>query len=524
MPICEFDAIIVGAGHNSLACASHLVTKGWRVLVLERAEVAGGAIKTGEYTDPGFHHDWAAMNLSLFRGSEFFKKYGQDLILNGLEFVPVSNCFASVFPDKKWLGISNDPVINMDRISAFSLKDKKTWEEMTEAFPSDSSHIFKLLGSKMRFKSLAFLLLSLIRKKGFGGSVDFIRFLLMSPRAWLDKNFESSHLKATLAAWGLHLDFAPDIAGGALFSYLEAMTNQSFGMVIGKSGADNIVKSMVKYIELKGGSLLCKSEVVEIIHNEGRANGVKLLDGSIINAKRCVIANLSPSALIRLTKGINNHRYTEVMSKFKHAPGTLMIHLSMKELPDWKAGNELKNFAYVHIAPSMEQMAKTYQQAVEGLLPDQPVIVVGQPTAVDPSRSPVGKHILWVQVRMAPGIIKGDSKKEISETDWSKAKEAFAQRAINIIEEYAPNTREKIISYTIVSPIDLELDNPNLVLGDQICGSHHLTQNFIFRPVRGYSTGKTPIQDLYHTGAAVWPGGGTGAGSGYLLGRMLAGD
>ncbi len=200
-----------------------------------------------------------------------------------------------------------------------------------------------------------------------------------------------------------------------------------------------------------------------------------------------------------------------------------MIHLSMTELPDWKAGNELKSFAYVHIAPSMDQMAKTYQQAIAGLLPDQPVIVVGQPTAVDPTRSPTGKHILWVQVRMAPGIITGDAKKEIRETDWSKAKEAFAQRAIDIIEDYAPNTKEKIISYTVVSPIDLELDNPNLVLGDQICGSHHLEQNFVFRPARGYSGGETPIQDLYHTGAAVWPGAGTGAGSGYLLGRMLAG-
>lgn len=72
-------------------------------------------------------------------------------------------------------------------------------------------------------------------------------------------------------------------------------------------------------------------------------------------------------------------------------------------------------------------------------------------------------------------------------------------------------------------PPALEADNPNLVGGDQVCGSHHLSQHFLFRPTRGHADGSTPIKGLYHTGAAVWPGAGTGAGSGYLLARRLAG-
>ena len=75
-----------------------------------------------------------------------------------------------------------------------------------------------------------------------------------------------------------------------------------------------------------------------------------------------------------------------------------------------------------------------------------------------------------------------------------------------------------------MSPIELQNDNPNLVFGDQICGSHHLTQHFIYRPVRGYTDGKTPIRNLHLTGAAVWPGAGAGAGSGFMLGRKLAGN
>jgi phytoene dehydrogenase-like protein len=76
----------------------------------------------------------------------------------------------------------------------------------------------------------------------------------------------------------------------------------------------------------------------------------------------------------------------------------------------------------------------------------------------------------------------------------------------------------------VVTPKDLEADNPNLIGGDQVCGSHHLHQHFLFRPARGHADGSTPVPNLHLTGAAVWPGGGTGVGAGYLLARKLAGN
>ena len=75
----------------------------------------------------------------------------------------------------------------------------------------------------------------------------------------------------------------------------------------------------------------------------------------------------------------------------------------------------------------------------------------------------------------------------------------------------------------MVSPLDLEADNPNLVGGDQVAGSHHLSQNFLFRPALGHATGKTPVEGLHITGASVWPGAGTGAGAGYMLAQKLGG-
>ena len=132
-------------------------------------------------------------------------------------------------------------------------------------------------------------------------------------------------------------------------------------------------------------------------------------------------------------------------------------------------------------------MSRAYHQALAGQLPGAPVIVVGQPTAVDSGRAPPGKHILWLQVRAVPYEIKGDAAGTIEARDWSVAAQPYADRMIDLVESYAPGLRASIRGMTILSPLDLERINPNLVRGDSLAGSHHLDQNFLFRPVGGWS-------------------------------------
>ena len=514
------DAVIVGAGHNGLACAVCLSHAGWHVHVVEQNAVPGGAVKTGEYTAPGFRHDWAAMNLSLFAGSAFFRQFGEKLTGDGAAFVSAKHCFSSVFPDGSWFGVSKDPDETHRRAAAYSERDAATWKAMTEAFPLEAEILFAILGSTFGKRASARTLWTVLRKKGLAGSMDLARFLLSSPRAWLDETFETEQIKATLAAWGMHLDFAPDIAGGALFPYLEAMANQAFGMALGQGGADTIIKAMVQRVEAAGGTVECNAAASRILVDGSAAVGVELADGRQIRASKGVIANVAPAALLQMTGGTGNSKYDRNLSRFQHAPGTMMIHLAVDDLPDWIVP-ELRKFAYVHLAPSLDQIARTYQQAKAGLLPDTPIVVTGQPTVVDPSRAPDGKHVLWLQVRMVPADIRGDAAGAIGAMDWTQAAEPYAERVLDIVEQYAPGIRGKIIARTVVTPVEFEVDNPNLVGGDQICGSHHLFQNFLFRPMRGHTDGRTPVDRLYHTGASVWPGAGTGAGSGYMLGQKL---
>src|SRR5438477_3333910 len=226
----NYDAIIVGSGHNGLACAIHLAKQGWKVGVFERNKVAGGAVQTREVTLPGFRHDLFAMNLGLFAGSPFMRTHGEALTRHGLAFAGAIDCFATPFPDGTWFGVSKDVEKNIARAASFSAADAETWREMSNKFGRDAPYIFALLGSPMPSRDLLSIGWKAWRAQGLPWVIDTLRLLVSSPRAFLDENFESDKIKATLAAWGLHLDFSPDIAGGALFPYLEAMADQSFGM------------------------------------------------------------------------------------------------------------------------------------------------------------------------------------------------------------------------------------------------------------------------------------------------------
>lgn len=521
-----FDAVVIGAGHNGLATAIHLAKRGWRVGVFEAQGEAGGAVKTRELTLPGYRHDLAAMNLSMFAGSPFLRENGEALARHGLAFAPAENCFASVFPDGTWFGVSKTLEDTLSRLSALSPADAAAWQRLLGQFGSDAPHIFGLLGSVMPSLAAAKVVWKAWRQNGTAWTLAMLRFLLTSTRTWLDANFENPKVKATLAAWGMHLDFPPDVSGGALFPYLESMANQAFGMVIGKGGADTMIKAMVSYLQELGGTVTLNAPVKEILQSAGSADGILLADGRQIRATKAVVANVTPAILFGklLPQGSGDQAADMRFKAFRPGPGTMMVHLALSKPLSWKAGKALSQFSYVHVAPSFDYMTKSYTQAMDGLLPEAPVIVVGQPTAIDPSRAPAGKHIAWLQVRVLPKHVSGDAGGKIKGSDWAKIKESYADRVLDILDTYAPGTRKAVLGRAVFSPDDLETENPCLVGGDNLSGSHHLDQNFLFRPVAGYSRYKTPLKGLYMCGAATWPGAGTGAGSGYLLGKMLAGE
>ncbi len=128
-----------------------------------------------------------------------------------------------------------------------------------------------------------------------------------------------------------------------MFPYLEGMAGQAFGMVIGTGGADTVTRAQVAAIRARGGVVECGASVDRILHANGRATGVTLTDGRQITATKAVIAGVAPRALPHLTRG-TTPAFDTAMQRFAHAPGTMMIHLALSDLPKWRAEG-LRSFA-----------------------------------------------------------------------------------------------------------------------------------------------------------------------------------
>ena len=155
-----------------------------------------------------------------------------------------------------------------------------------------------------------------------------------------------------MAVWGMHLDFSPDVAGGALFPYLEGMADQIFGMALGRGGADTIIAAMIGAIKASGGEVRLGAPVQSIAMENGAARAVVLASGERIEATRAVIANLHPRVLFGDLVP-DSPPAAQRLAKLRPGPATMMIHLALNDLPAWSAGADLRRFAYVHLAPSL---------------------------------------------------------------------------------------------------------------------------------------------------------------------------
>lgn len=519
----DADAVVVGAGHNGLAAAIMLARAGWRVTVLERSDEPGGCVRTAEVTLPGFRHDLYAANLNLFMGSPFFAELKDDLFRHGFAVAGADRPFGSAFPDGRFVGVSTDRAETRRSLAAISERDAASWEELEGWFGRIAPHLFPMLGVPMPSARAVRAFVSSRRALGRDWPYELARLVTRSTRELAEASFESPEAQALLASWGMHLDFPPDLPGGALFAFLETFASAAHGMALGQGGASSLVDALCAFLRSLGGEIVTGADVTAITIEAGRAVAVEVAGGERYGASRAVIANLTPAALWGRLVPLEPlpASFRRDVERYRYAPGTLMVHLAMDDLPRWSAGDEVRGFSYVHLGPYLDDMSLAYQRAMAGLLPEQPTIVVGQPTAVDPSRAPEGKHVLWLQVRVLPARIRGDAAGEITATGWDEAKEPYADRVLGLLERYAPGVRELVLGRHVLSPLDLERANPNLVGGDHLGGSMHPAQHFFLRPVPGWSRYRTPVERLYVCGAGTWPGAGVGAGSGYLLGKQL---
>lgn len=499
------DVVVIGGGHNGLVAAIRLAEAGWDTVVLEQSDRLGGAVWSAELTLPGVVHDGHSTNHNLFLGSPFYGRHADELARHGLRYAVSSTPFGNAFPGGGSLVAVKDVEAT---IAGLPAADRPGWRALDGLFDRIAPSLFALFGAPPPGIAELGTTLPLARQL-LGDRADLgdlARLLVATPRAFVDTHLVSDEAKAALACWGLHIDFGPDVAGGAMFAFLEAFGDQRNGMAVVEGGASRMVDALVAMLLARGGRVRTNAAAERVEVRDGRARTVVLAGGERLDARRAVIASVTPAALSGLLDGPPPAVRREA-ERFRHGPATMMVHLTLDGPVPWRAA-ELADAAYVHIGPYVDDLARTYTAAITGSLPAAPLLVVGQTSVVDPTRAADGQHVVWIQVRVLPAVPRADEAGEldVGKGDWDELAEPYADRVMAVLEDYAPGVGAKVLGRAVLSPADLERANPNLVGGDSLGGSMHLSQSFVLRPRT-----RTAVDGLWLTGTATWPGAGISA-------------
>jgi phytoene dehydrogenase-like protein len=523
-----FDYVIVGSGINGLTAASLLALKGRKVLVLERNPAIGGCIRSEEATLPGFTHDVMAATFVLFLLSPAYGVLGPELEKRGLSFAHPEIPTGVLRPDGSHLVLRRDRASNIAAFEAIARGGGQQYAADMAKLGADAPFLFALLGGKLWSWSMAKTVAAEAWRRGPRGLSSFFGEALQTARHWLQPCYSSDLFHALLAPWVLHTGLGPESAYSGQMAKVIAFALEAAGAPVVKGGASNILSAFEQIITGNGGKIVTEADVAEVIVDQaGRATGVRLAEGGEIAAGLGVICSMTPAQLYgRLLKDWPGAETLRTGAKrFVHGKGNMQIHYALDAPPKWRHG-ELGKVALLHLTPGLDGVSKAVNEAERGMLPAEPTICVGQPTAFDPSRAPPGKAILWLQLPEAPRQLKGDAAGKIAvppDGRWTaEVREAYASRIEDILCHHIPDFRRLVLARRCYSPADLEAMNINLTGGDPYGGACSIDQFFLWRPLRGTVNHETPVKRLYHIGASTHPGPGLGGGSGFLLAKSLS--
>jgi phytoene dehydrogenase-like protein len=509
----RYDAIAIGSGINSLVAAALLAKAGWSVCVLERNDWLGGAIRTAEITEPGFVHEVFASWHPLFTGSAAYAELKDDLEARGLEYLNTELPTATLFPDGTSAFLTTSHEQNVVSLGP-------AWERTVAEFMPNADLAFGVLSTELWSRDGAALGLRALRRLGRRGLVEFTGNVLVSARDWLTETFDDERAHGLLAPWVLHTGLGPDAASSGFMAQVIGVAVELGGMPVPRGGGVNLVDALAGIVRDAGGTLETERHVERVVVSGGCATGVRTADGEEIEATRAVLANVTPQHLYGDLLGAD----VAQARRFRFGRGEMQIHYALSEPPRWHGDERLGRTAIVHLTPGLDGVSRAVNEAERGLLPAEATVVVGQPLAVDPSRAPEGRGILWIQLQEVPSRPKGDAAGELDTGDgtWTEElRERYADRVQARIAAHAPNLESSIVRRVVLSPADIEAANPNMPGGDIYSGSCALDQNLLWRPRPGLPGHRTPVEGLWHIGAGTHPGPGLGAGSGTLVAKEL---
>ncbi|MFY9710398.1 MAG: NAD(P)/FAD-dependent oxidoreductase [Candidatus Cybelea sp.] len=521
----QYDAIVVGGGHNALVTACYLAKAGWKVLVLERRYVVGGACVTEEVF-PGFKVSTAAYVNSLFRPEII-----RDLRLAeyGFEAIERNPASFSPFLDGRYLMLGAGMAKDIEEIAKFSAHDAANYpryEAMLERVASVVEPTLTQVPPNLIRPTLTQLFEA--GKMGralqrLGPSMgEAIEVLTGAARPILDRWFESEELKGTIATDAIIGAFmAPSMPGTAyvLFHHVMGETNGKRGVwSYVRGGMGGLTQALAAAARALGVEIKTDAEVSRILVRDGRVTGVALAGGDEFAAKRIASGVDCHVTFEKLLEPAElPHEFRDAVARISYSSASCKINVALERLPSFAAlpGYEPgpQHFGTVHLCPDQDFIERAYDDAKYGSFSKEPVVECTMPSSLDSTVAPPGKHLMSMFTQYAPY--------ELAQGPWTDAlRNEYADRCFDVVERYAPGFKDSVIDRQILTPVDLEATF-SLTGGSIFQGAMPLHQLFAFRPVPGFASYATPIRGLYLCGAAAHPGGGVMGAAGWNAARVM---
>jgi len=520
-----YDAIIIGGGHNGLVTAAYLAKAKWKVLVLERRYIVGGAC-VSEETWPGYKVSTAAYVNSLFR-----PEIVRDLNLASYGFEAIERNPASFSPqlDGRYLMLGRGVAADAAEIAKFSKRDAEAfpkYEAMLERVASVIEPTLTQIPPNVLRPGLGDLLnmgkMGRAMQKMGPNMNEAIEMLSGAARPILDRWFESEALKGTMATDAIIGAFmAPSMPGTAyvLFHHVMGETNGKKGVwAYMRGGMGGLTQSLARAATDLGVEIKTEAEVAKILTKNGVATGVALTNGDEYHGKKVASGVDMHLTFERfLDPATLPPEFREAVGRITYDSASVKINVAIDRLPSFTAlpGHEAgpQHHGTAHFCPDQDFIERAYDDAEYGYPSKVPVVECCLPSSLDETVAPPGKHLMSMFVQYAPYKLK--------DGPWTEAiKNDFADRCFDIIEQYAPGFKNSVTARQILSPVDIE-EKFGLTGGNIFQGTMPLHNLYMFRPVPGYANYKTPVKNLYMCGSAAHPGGGVMGTPGWNAAREM---
>lgn len=485
----DADVIVIGGGHNGLACAAYLARAGLAVRVLERRAVVGGAAASEELV-PGYH-----MDVGGSVGTDIAALAAElDLARFDLRLVDLDPVFVAPQRDGGALTIYRDVERTCQAIAALSPPDADRYRAFIAAAHPLVAWMREAMAAPPSPLALA---RGLLRARL---SPSLLAMLARSCEGLLEETFVSPALQGAVAAMAAQVGLPLDRPGSALFALTHALYH------LGRhqrplGGMGELPRALAACVSAHGGEVRTGAEVAKILLRDGAAVGVQLETGEVLGARRAVVAATHILATAEL---LGDAGFTRRVRRLALGNGLGMaVRLATTGLPRYAAlpdGGAAAHRAVQILCPDLDTLRRARRAYDAGEPAAEPALLVNTFSAIDPSLAPEGRHVvsLWGfyhPYRLARG-----------EHD-ARANAAAADRMIGVLERHAPGFAVSVLARHVQSPLDLErvlsLPHANLSHIDLRPG-----QLFFLRPLLGRGRYHGPCPRLYLTGASTHPGGG----------------